>query len=131
MRWALIDGGVVQNVVEQPSKPQVPGQWIACGNAAPGWTYDGRNFVSPQLVPAIPVVTRRQALRALHAAGLLDTVERAISQMQGPQGEAARIDWANATEFKRDFPLLVGLATALGLTAQDIDNLFAAAAAIE
>lgn len=130
-RWALISAGTVINVVEQPAAPEVGGAWVECGAVGPGWLYNGSAFLAPASISPVATVTRRQALRALHNAGLLSSVELAISQMQGPQGDAARIDWANATEFKRDFPLLVGLATALGLTAQDIDNLFAAAAAIQ
>lgn len=81
--------------------------------------------------PVVPVVTRRQALRALHDAGLLGQVENKINLLAEPERTAARIDWDNATEFRRDFPLLAQLASAMGLTAADIDNLFAAAAAIE
>lgn len=85
---------------------------------------------APQ-APAVTIVTRRQALRALNDAGLLTAVESAINAMTGPAGVSARIDWDNATEFRRDFPLLAQLATAIGLTAAQVDALFSAAAAIE
>lgn len=75
-------------------------------------------------------VNRRQALRALHDAGLLDDVEAAISGLPEPQKTQARIDWDNAQDFRRDFPLLQQLAGAIGLTPAQVDNLFAAAAAI-
>jgi len=52
MRWALIEGGKVANVVEQDAQPQVPGQWVACGNAGPGWIYDGSVFSPPAQAPA-------------------------------------------------------------------------------
>lgn len=79
---------------------------------------------------AVPTVTRRQALRALHEAGLLDDVEAAINALPEPQKTLARIDWDNAQDFRRDFPLLLSLAGAIGLTSAQIDSLFAAAAAI-
>lgn len=79
---------------------------------------------------AVLTVTRRQALRALHSAGLLSQVETAINALPEPQRTAARIDWENATDFRRDFPLLLQLSAALGLSSTDIDNLFTAAAAI-
>jgi len=86
----------------------------------------------PVALPApVATVTRRQALRALNDAGLLNSVENAINAMTGPAGVAARIDWDNATEFRRDFPLLAQLASALGLTSAQVDALFAAAAAID
>ena len=47
MRYALVVGGVVVNVVEQASLPTVPGQWVACGNAGPGWTYSNSTFAAP------------------------------------------------------------------------------------
>jgi hypothetical protein len=75
--------------------------------------------------PAVLTVTRRQALR-----GLLDDIEAAINELPEPQRSAARIDWESAAEFRRDFPLLVGLAAAIGLTESQVDDLFAAAAAI-
>lgn len=51
-RWALIAGGVVANVVEQDGQPQIAGQWLACGNAGPGWSYDGAQFAPPPAPPA-------------------------------------------------------------------------------
>lgn len=79
---------------------------------------------------AVLTVTRRQALRALHDAGLLDDVEAAINGLPEPQKTQARIDWNSAQDFRRDFPLLVQLAGAIGLTSEQIDSLFVAAAAI-
>ncbi|WP_343625359.1 hypothetical protein [Roseateles puraquae] len=79
---------------------------------------------------AVLTVTRRQALRALHDAGLLAEVENKLSLMPEPQQTLARIDWDNAQDFRRDFPLLLALAGAIGLTSAQVDDLFAAAAAI-
>lgn len=53
MRWALIAGGRVANVVEQDDQPQIGGQWVACGDAGPGWSYSGGQFVAPA-GPALP-----------------------------------------------------------------------------
>lgn len=55
MRFALIQGGIVANVVEQDSLPTVPGLWVACGNAGPGWTYNGSTFADPNApAPVVP-----------------------------------------------------------------------------
>lgn len=78
--------------------------------------------------PIVPVVTRRQALRALFEAGLLASVEAAINALSEPARTAARIDWDNATEFRRDFPLLAQLAAAIGLSDAQVDALFVIAA---
>lgn len=80
---------------------------------------------------AVAIVTRRQALRVLHDAGLLDDIDAAIDALPEPARTAARIDWEAATEFRRDFPLVLQLGASLGLTDAQLDDLFAAAAAIE
>lgn len=82
---------------------------------------------APMPSPLI-AVTRRQALRALLEAGLLDGIEAAIAAMPEPQQSRARIDWESAAEFRRDFPLLLTLASVLGLSEADVDALFATAA---
>lgn len=133
MRWALIASGHVANVVEQDSTPPIPGTWVACGNAGPGWAYDGDTFTPPPLPPAPPVVatvTMRQARLALLGASLLDDVEAAITALAEPARSAARIEWDYATEVRRDWPLLVQLADDMGLSAAQVDDLFAAAAAL-
>ena len=54
MRWALIESGRVANVVEQSSKPAIPGEWVACGNAGPGWGYAGGTFTAPDTAAPRP-----------------------------------------------------------------------------
>lgn len=48
MRWALIEGGKIANVVVQDSLPVVSGQWVQCGDAGPGWSFDGAKFTAPE-----------------------------------------------------------------------------------
>ena len=71
-------------------------------------------------------VTMRQARLALLAAGLLDTVETAITAA----GLAAKIEWDYATEVQRSSGLVPAMATALGMTETQIDALFVAAAGL-
>lgn len=133
MRWALIESGHVVNVVEQDDEPQIDGQWVACGDACPGWTYDGSAFAPPPAPPTpalVPVVSMRQARLALHGASLLTVVEAAINAMAEPAKTQARIEWDYATEVRRDWPTLLAMQAALGWTDTQIDNLFAAAAAL-
>ena len=82
----------------------------------------------PSTVPA--AVSMRQARLALLQAGLLAQVDAAIASMPGVDGEAARIEWEYATEVRRDSPLVDGLAAALSLTPEQLDNLFETGAAL-
>lgn len=81
--------------------------------------------------PTIPTsVTKRQAKLVLLGAGLLDAVEAYIAAIEGTEGRAAQIEWAEATEFRRDHPLIVSLGPVFGLSEADIDSLFVQAAQI-
>ena len=83
----------------------------------------------PTDVSGVPqVVTMVQAQLALLAAGLLDTVESAIANMQGDQGRAARIQWQSASDVHRNNALVLGMQAALKLTGAQIDALFVDAA---
>lgn len=86
--------------------------------------------VAPRAAPIVPArVTRRQARQALLLAGLLEHVPTALAAIEDPiQRGMAEIEWADATDFDRDRPLLVALATALGLDGPGLDNLFIRAA---
>lgn len=99
--WA---GGWVFGDIPQPDEPEAPAQ--------------------PE-IPRVPqVVTRRQALLALLAAGKLDQIELAIQNAP----RAVQIAWEAAGTFERSNPLIEALAPQVGLTDVDVDNLFAAAA---
>lgn len=54
-RYAQIQNGIVDQVINSETDPDgINGEWVACGNAGPGWTYDGNTF-SPPVPPAPPV----------------------------------------------------------------------------
>lgn len=80
--------------------------------------------------PRITKVTMRQARLALLGAGKLPAVNAAIAAMQGAQGEAARIEWEYSQEVQRDRGLVSALSSQLGMTEEQLDALFTAAAAI-
>lgn len=69
-------------------------------------------------VPA--TITIRQAKLVLHHAGLLDDVDAAVAGAD----KATQLEWEYATEVKRDWPTLVAMATALGMTDTQLDDLF-------
>ncbi len=126
-----------------------PGQrWVATGWDGP--VYDpayqggqhnaetgevsGGEWVSTGVPPPPPVpqeVTMRQAKLALLHAGHLATVTQAIAAMPGVEGEAARIEWEYSSVMQRNKPFVEGIGSAVGLTSEQIDQLFIAAAGIE
>ena len=81
--------------------------------------------------PVPEVVTPRQAKLALLQAGLLDEVEAGIEAIADPiTKRIAKLDWNEANEFRRDWPLLNQLAAGMGITDGQLDELFRVAAGI-
>lgn len=76
-----------------------------------------------------PAVTRFQARAALHLAGLLDQVELLMSQESTPA--LAKLAWTDAQEFKRASPTVATMSAALGLSEEEVDQLFIVAAGID
>ena len=97
-------------------------RWLELGN-----TPQAADVPAPQ---KITKVTMRQARLALLGAGKLPAVNAAIAAMPGAQGEAARIEWEYSQEVQRDRGLVSALSSQLGMTEEQLDALFTAAAAI-
>ena len=76
-------------------------------------------------VPAM--VSMRQARLALLQAGLLHSIDAAITTMP----EAAQIEWEYATDIARDYPLLLQVQAAMSVSDQQMDDLFIAASNIK
>lgn len=127
MKAHQIQNGVVINTIEVDSLDFLP-DLIEATEGGIGWTWDGTTLTAPPVPPApIPAqVTMRQARLALLGAGLLDTVETAIMAA----GPAAKIEWDYATEVQRSSGLVPAMATALGMTEAQIDELFVTAATL-
>lgn len=75
---------------------------------------------APEPVQVPQVVTIRQAKLALLQAGLLDNVDAAVAQAD----RATQIEWEYATEVKRNWPTLLTLAAAMGISSTSLDGLF-------
>ncbi len=99
-----------------------------------GWDYINGEFVAPELEPVPTIVptsvTIRQARQALFAAGLLHMVENVIESLDEPFRTSARIDWEYAATVDRDWPLVQALKPVLGLTDEQLDQLFIQAASL-
>jgi len=81
----------------------------------------------PKAVSAGMTITPLQAKLALLGAGLLDTVEAMIAGSD----RATQIAWVEAISFNRSSALLNAMAAALGMTSEQLDELFLAASKIE
>lgn len=73
---------------------------------------------NPMPIPAS--ISRLQGRLALNAAGLLTQVEAAVAS----SGMATQIWYADAQHWERDNPIIAGLATKIGLTSAQLDDLF-------
>jgi len=70
MRYAIIENGVVANVVVADAELASQNGWVECPDAGPGWTFDGVNFTAPPepepiVAPAEP--TKEQLMAQLAA----------------------------------------------------------------
>lgn len=135
-RYALLVGTLVVNVVEADSdwvNAHAPGALLlgASDRVAPRWRRQSGNWVEPAPVAEMPqAITARQMRRALLDNGYLAQIESIIDSLQEPQRSRLRVDWQNTTEFKRDDQTIAALAPILGVTNQQLDRLFIAAAKI-
>lgn len=108
--------------IEEGAPELVGGQWRQT------WTVI---TISPEeRRAAIRPVTMRQARLALLAAKILGDVAPALAALPSPHRDAAEIEWEYASEVRRDAPLIAALGSALGLTEDQIDDLFEAAAVL-
>lgn len=96
------------------------------------WVWsNGQILVDPEKLRAwrVPVkVSRYQARAALLQAGLLDDVE---ALMASPSADAwDRLVWENAQDFERASPTIEAFRWPLGLTHEQLDDLFVFASTI-
>lgn len=87
-------------------------------------------MADPRLKNLVGAVTMRQARRALLAAGMMAQVDAAIAALPEPQRTEAQIEWEYSSEVQRHNGFVEQIAPMLGMTEQDLDNLFALAATL-
>ena len=82
--------------------------------------------IKPEVIIIPTTVSMRQARLALLQMGLLTTVTDAINSGT----EEDKITWEFSTEIARNFPLVQNMKHPLGLSEQDLDNLFVLASTL-
>ena len=93
-------------------------QWLSEGNTP--------EPADPIIIPVPTTISMAQAQLALLAAGHLDTLEAAVETMP----RESQIIWRKANTVVRGDPLVLQLASLLGLSDAAVDALFAAGAAL-
>jgi len=120
---------------EAPPPEPLPGWHVAAAfrEAVAPTEWAAQRIVTPPgmavlgRTPTPQSVTRFQARAALAMAGLLDGVEAAVA---ASPNLLARLAWADAQSFERQSPTIASLAAILGLSTDQIDELFQTAAEI-
>lgn len=120
---ALIENGVVVNVLEVKDLNVIPGL-VELTEGGIGWSYADGTFTppaEPDPVVVVPAqVSQRQIRQALTATGLRAGVEAAVAA--GSQDLKDWWEYANPVE--RQHPMVIGMAAGLGVTDQQLDDLF-------
>ena len=111
-------------LVEEAIPIQVGDQWTQ------QWAV--RALTPEELKARVPtIVTMRQARLALLQAGLLSQIEAAIAAIEDAgQRQAIQTEWEYAAEVDMTHPWVQSLASALGLTEVQLDDLFTLAATL-
>jgi hypothetical protein len=137
MKFAIIESGVVVNVVEAEEDFALEQGWVpATAWVGIGDSYDGQQFTqSPPQVQVPASVPRRQAMAVLIKYGHDVTIDALLQQqLTGAQnsGDAQAIlsaklamnDWLQSQEFQRNWPTLLAVSAMLAWTPEYVDNLF-------
>jgi hypothetical protein len=131
MVYAILDAGSVVINIAVADETWQPGEGLTKREAGDGCEIGGRwtgsGWAPPVVVVPVPeAITPLQARRALRAADLLDAVNAWIATQPDDAQEA----WEYCIEVRRDSPLIAGAQEGLGLTPEQVDDLFCAGAAL-
>jgi hypothetical protein len=136
MKYAHVINNTINELVESdPFTLFVPGyaaQFIEVADEVQaGWKLVNGEWTEPEPVIYVPQeVTMRQARLALHENNLLVNVQPAINSLPEPDKTKAQIEWEYSNALQRSNPFVAVLGTALGLSSQDLDDLFIQASAL-
>lgn len=121
-RYAIVEQGIVKNIAV--SEEPLDEEWIQSDTAQIGYSYADGVFTPPASPPSVvpEICTALQGLLAIDHAGLAAGYQSWASSEDRSFAERAFID--KALTWRRDDPVLIAGATAMGLGDEDIDNLF-------
>lgn len=129
------DGWLVNGVTVVPNNPanrhyHAIQDWIDAGNTPePEFTPEELS-AHAEALRLSKTVSMRQARLALLASGILSQIEAAIAALPEPDKSAVTIEWEYAQEVKRSHAWVIALGIQLGLTDQQLDDLFTLAASL-
>lgn len=130
MKYAFIKNNTAVEVVQSDPfmifVPHYAEQFtIVTDSCKAGYVLNNGVWEPPPPVIIIPQeITMRQARLALLDIGLLANVQTAINTLPEPDKTKAQIEWEYSNALQRDNLFVTTLGTALGLSSDDIDNLF-------
>ena len=131
MRAHIVENNTIINTVEVGSVTDLPNLIEAVGQEGIGWYFESGVWNQPEVVVGVPKeVTMRQARLALLENSLLANVQPAINSLPEPDKTKAQIEWEYSNALQRGNPFVAVLGAALGLSSQDLDDLFIQAAAL-
>lgn len=82
-------------------------------------------YAKAPVAPVLPDVTPRQIRQALIISGVsMAQIDSAIAQLPEPTKSMAQIEWEYSTAFQRNRPLVAAVASLLGWTNDQLDQLW-------
>lgn len=128
--WARITSGAVVEITDINPEGRFHESlvWIKCADIVQlYWRYDGKHFYEPSNIETDTPqqVTRAQVKAALITAGLWDLVLEYVESIEDVTERAlAQVTLHDTTHWHRASPFLEGVAEALGITSEQLDDLF-------
>ncbi len=127
MRAHVIENSVVTNTIEVESLDFLP-NLVEATEGSIGWFYENGVFTppAPQPVPVPSSVSPRQFRQALDIIAMYDSVQTAVAAADNQ----TKIWWEYATSVDRDNAPLNAMAGSLGVTHEQLDDIFRLAATL-
>ena len=130
-RAAIIENGIVKNVVKADSSTILANGWIeiqAGVTVSMGYEYNSGVFAEPVEPVVMPdQITAEQAKRAMsrtthNAVNLYDTVKSLINNLE--EKDETKIAYKNAAIWHRNNDMIAAISATVGLSDQQVDDLF-------
>ena len=125
MRYAVIESGVVVNVVEADEADPVPEGWVASDEAGPGWAYADSAFTAPEVAEVFLPLTRYQFVRGLRANGLYAAIRGRFLLSEIRQDK-----WENELYWRREDAALEEVRVGASVSEAAMDQVFRDGAAV-